>query len=90
MSRSYAVAPSERTEAQWQRCCFSTTRKARPKGSRLSQTSGAVAAKPYTRPNLFDGLTFASLEEGMAYASQIGFPEEINRARRTGSERARQ
>ena len=28
-------------------------------------------------PDLFDGRTFASIEEGMAYASQIGFPEEI-------------
>lgn len=28
-------------------------------------------------PDLFDGRTFASIEEGMAYASEIGFPEEI-------------
>ena len=28
-------------------------------------------------PDLFDGHTFASIEEGMAYASQIGFPEAI-------------
>jgi dienelactone hydrolase len=28
-------------------------------------------------PDLFDGRTFASIEEGMAYASQIGFPDEI-------------
>ena len=28
-------------------------------------------------PDLFDGRTFASIEEGMAYASQIGFPEEV-------------
>ena len=28
-------------------------------------------------PDLFDGRTFASIEDGMAYASQIGFPEEV-------------
>jgi dienelactone hydrolase len=28
-------------------------------------------------PDLFDGRTFASIDEGMAYASQIGFPEAI-------------
>jgi dienelactone hydrolase len=28
-------------------------------------------------PDLLDGRTFASIEEGMAYASQVGFPEEI-------------
>jgi dienelactone hydrolase len=28
-------------------------------------------------PDLFDGRTFPSIEEGMAYASEIGFPEEI-------------
>jgi dienelactone hydrolase len=28
-------------------------------------------------PDLLDGRTFSSIEAGMAYASQIGFPEEI-------------
>jgi dienelactone hydrolase len=28
-------------------------------------------------PDLFDGHTFASIEEGMAYAEGVGFPEEI-------------
>jgi dienelactone hydrolase len=28
-------------------------------------------------PDLFDGRTFGGIEEGMAYASQIGFPEAI-------------
>src|SRR6266545_1729065 len=28
-------------------------------------------------PNLFDGRTFATIEEGMAYAKQLGFPDEI-------------
>src|SRR6476620_3557822 len=28
-------------------------------------------------PDLFDGRTFGSIEEGMAYAEQLGFPEEI-------------
>jgi len=28
-------------------------------------------------PDLFDGRTFASIEGGMAYAEQIGFPDEI-------------
>jgi dienelactone hydrolase len=28
-------------------------------------------------PDLFDGRTFATIEEGMAYAEQIGFPEAI-------------
>jgi dienelactone hydrolase len=28
-------------------------------------------------PDLFDGRTFASIEEGMAYAEEIGFPDEI-------------
>ena len=28
-------------------------------------------------PDLFDGRTFASIEEGMAYAEQVGFPDKI-------------
>jgi dienelactone hydrolase len=28
-------------------------------------------------PDLFDGRTFASIEEGMAYARQIGFPDQV-------------
>lgn len=28
-------------------------------------------------PDLFDGRTFASIEEGMAYAEEVGFPDEI-------------
>src|ERR1700747_2060885 len=28
-------------------------------------------------PDLFDGRTFATIEEGMAYAAQIGFPAEV-------------
>ncbi len=28
-------------------------------------------------PDLFDGNTFGSIDEGMAYAEQIGFPDEI-------------
>jgi dienelactone hydrolase len=28
-------------------------------------------------PDLFDGRTFATIDEGMAYAQQVGFPDEI-------------
>lgn len=28
-------------------------------------------------PDLFDGRTFGSIEEGMAYAEELGFPDEI-------------
>ena len=28
-------------------------------------------------PDLFDGRTFSSIDEGMAYAQQLGFPDEI-------------
>jgi dienelactone hydrolase len=28
-------------------------------------------------PDLFDGRTFATLDEGMAYAEEIGFPDEV-------------
>ena len=28
-------------------------------------------------PDLLDGRTFASIEEGMAYAAEIGFPDEV-------------
>ena len=28
-------------------------------------------------PDLFDGRTFGSIEEGMGYAGQIGFPDEV-------------
>jgi dienelactone hydrolase len=38
-------------------------------------------------PDLFDGRTFPSIEEGMAYASEIGFPEEvIERGERAANE----
>src|ERR1044071_7365212 len=28
-------------------------------------------------PDLFDGRTFDTIDEGMAYAEEIGFPEEV-------------
>src|SRR6266498_3264061 len=28
-------------------------------------------------PDLFDGRTFATIDEGMAYAQEVGFPDEI-------------
>src|SRR5215469_17297150 len=28
-------------------------------------------------PDLFEGRTFGSIEEGMAYAQEIGFPDEV-------------
>src|SRR6266536_2688592 len=28
-------------------------------------------------PDLFDGRTFATIDEGMAYAQELGFPDEI-------------
>ena len=28
-------------------------------------------------PDLFEGRTFGSIDEGMAYAQQLGFPDEI-------------
>jgi len=48
-------------------------------------TSGVVAFADELRraghtvhtPDLFDGRTFGSIEEGMAYAEQIGFPGEV-------------
>jgi esterase/lipase len=48
-------------------------------------TSGVVAFADELRraghtvhtPDLFDGHTFGSIEEGMGYAGQIGFPGEV-------------
>jgi dienelactone hydrolase len=37
-------------------------------------------------PDLYDGRTFATLEEGMAYAGQIGFAEIIERGTRAANE----
>lgn len=38
-------------------------------------------------PELLDGRTFASIDEGMAYAQQLGFPDEIiDRGRRAAAE----
>jgi dienelactone hydrolase len=38
-------------------------------------------------PDLFDGRTFPSIEEGMAYASELGFPDELfERGARAASE----
>ncbi len=50
-------------------------------------TSGVVAFADELRraghtvhtPDLFDGRTFGSIEEGMGYAGQIGFPDEVLR-----------
>jgi dienelactone hydrolase len=50
-------------------------------------TSGVVAFADELRraghtihtPDLFDGRTFGSIEEGMAYAEQLGFPDEVLR-----------
>src|SRR5438477_11315610 len=35
------------------------------------------ASQTVRTPDLFDGRTFASIEEGMAYAEQVGFPDAI-------------
>jgi dienelactone hydrolase len=51
----------------------------------LGQTEGFAAFAGELRraghtvhtPDLFDGRTFASIDEGMAYAEQVGFPDEI-------------
>ena len=51
----------------------------------LGQTKGFAAFAEELRqagqivhtPDLFDGRTFGSIDEGMAYAEQVGFPEEI-------------
>jgi dienelactone hydrolase len=51
----------------------------------LGQTEGFVAFADELRqaghtvhtPNLYDGRTFATIDEGMVYAEQIGFPYEI-------------
>jgi dienelactone hydrolase len=51
----------------------------------LGQTAGFHAFADELRqaghtvhiPDLFDGRTFATIDEGMAYAEQIGFPDEI-------------
>jgi dienelactone hydrolase len=37
-------------------------------------------------PDVYDGRTFGTLEEGMAYAEEIGFPEIIERGERAASE----
>jgi dienelactone hydrolase len=41
--------------------------------------AGSLRAAGHTvhTPDLFDGRTFGSIEEGMGYAEQIGFPDEI-------------
>jgi dienelactone hydrolase len=51
----------------------------------LGQTAGFQAFAEELReaghtvhtPDLFDGRSFASIEEGMAYAEELGFPDEI-------------
>jgi dienelactone hydrolase len=51
----------------------------------LGQTEGFAAFADELRraghtvhaPDLYDGRTFASIDKGMAYAEQVGFPEEI-------------
>ena len=51
----------------------------------LGQTEGFVAFAEELRraghtvhtPDLYDGRTFATIDEGMAYAEKIGFPHEI-------------
>jgi dienelactone hydrolase len=51
----------------------------------LGQTEGFMAFADELRraghtvhtPDLYDGRTFATIDEGMAYAEQLGFPHEI-------------
>jgi len=38
-----------------------------------------AAGHPVHTPDLFDGRTFGSIEDGLAYANQLGFPGEILR-----------
>jgi dienelactone hydrolase len=59
----------------------------------LGQTAGFEAFADELRgaghtvhtPDLYDGRTFTTLEEGMAYAEQIGFPEIIERGERAAA-----
>src|SRR5438876_8043627 len=37
-------------------------------------------------PDLFDGKTFGSIDEGMAYVKEIGFPQIIERGERAADE----
>jgi dienelactone hydrolase len=37
-------------------------------------------------PDLFDGRTFASIDDGMAYVHELGFPEILERGRRSADE----
>ena len=39
------------------------------------------AGRRVTVPDLFDGKTFASVEEGMGYAQEVGFDAIIERGR---------
>lgn len=60
----------------------------------LGKTSGFLAFADELRhaghtvhaPDLFDGRTFASLEEGAAYAGHVGFDEIIERGTDAGAE----
>ena len=60
----------------------------------LGQTEGFAAFADELReaghtvhaPDLYDGRTFASLDEGLAYAEQVGFGEIIDRGERAASE----
>ena len=60
----------------------------------LGQTSGFVAFADELRraghtvhtPDLYDGRTFTTLDEGIAYAEQVGFAEIIERGVRAANE----
>jgi dienelactone hydrolase len=59
----------------------------------LGQTAGLAAFADELRraghtvqaPDLFDGRTFATIEEGVAFAQQVGFGEIIERAERAAN-----
>jgi dienelactone hydrolase len=59
----------------------------------LGQTAGFHAFADELRgaghtvhtPDLFEGRTFATLDEGLAYAEQVGFPEIIERGERAAN-----
>jgi dienelactone hydrolase len=60
----------------------------------LGQTAGFLAFADELRqaghtvhtPDLYDGRTFATIDEGMAYAQSVGFPSLVERGVRTAAE----
>ena len=65
--------------SSWQRSCCSTTRRGRRRGLQSFADELRAAGHVVHAPDLYDGKTFAELDDGVAHAKELGFGALLER-----------